>query len=150
MEDPLLELKQCVVKRKWVRNSLRTNLGGETYHKNGWLNLRQGVYSNTERGGRILELCQEMLGSHITDVCCNRGVHCGPHRDRANTSESCFLMFHAPGKPDFEGGAYIGAGVGMRYYTDFGPVRLDFAVPLNKKDRLDQNYQIYISIGQSF
>lgn len=44
----------------------------------------------------------------------------------------------------------IGAGLGVRYYTDFGPLRFDVGVPLNKKDDLDQNYQIYISIGQAF
>ncbi len=52
--------------------------------------------------------------------------------------------------PDFKGGTYLGAGVGMRYYTDFGPIRFDVGVPLNKKGHLDQNYQIYISIGQAF
>ena len=103
-EDPALtELKALVVKRRWVRNVLRTNLGGATHHRNGWLNLKQGVYSNTERGdSRILQLCREMLGDHITDVCCNRQVHCGPHRDRKNESESYFLMFGA-----FEGGALL-------------------------------------------
>ena len=49
-----------------------------------------------------MELCREMLGQHITHVCCNRDVHCGPHRDRGNTSESYFLMFG-----DFDGGALL-------------------------------------------
>ena len=102
MGDPLSELKERVRTRRWRRNSLRTNLGGETHHMNGWLNLKVGVYSNTERSGRILELCREMLGSHITDVSCNRQVHCGPHRDRKNESEPHFLMFG-----DFEGGALL-------------------------------------------
>lgn len=44
----------------------------------------------------------------------------------------------------------FGAGVGVRYYTDFGPLRFDVAVPLNEKKDLDQNYQFYISIGQAF
>ena len=44
----------------------------------------------------------------------------------------------------------FGAGVGIRYYTDFGPLRFDVAVPLNQKENLDQNYQFYISIGQAF
>ncbi|MDH5722276.1 MAG: BamA/TamA family outer membrane protein [Alphaproteobacteria bacterium] len=44
----------------------------------------------------------------------------------------------------------VGAGVGLRYYTDFGPLRFDVGVPLNKKDNLDENFQIYISIGQAF
>jgi len=44
----------------------------------------------------------------------------------------------------------VGAGLGLRYHTNFGPLRLDIATPLNNDDRLDQNYQIYISIGQAF
>lgn len=44
----------------------------------------------------------------------------------------------------------IGAGIGVRYYTGFGPLRFDIAVPLTEKDDLDRNYQFYISIGQAF
>lgn len=43
----------------------------------------------------------------------------------------------------------IGAGVGLRYYTGLGPLRLDFAVPLNKKAG-DPDYAIYVGIGQAF
>ncbi|SBV98567.1 putative Outer membrane protein, OMP85 family [uncultured delta proteobacterium] len=42
-----------------------------------------------------------------------------------------------------------GAGLGLRFYTAIGPIRLDFAVPLNKRND-DDNFQIYFSIGQSF
>ncbi|MBL1147012.1 MAG: hypothetical protein D8M28_04860 [Proteobacteria bacterium] len=52
--------------------------------------------------------------------------------------------------PDFQGGYYIGAGVGARYYTDFGPLRFDLAVPLNNRDQTQRNWQFYISIGQAF
>ena len=41
------------------------------------------------------------------------------------------------------------AGVGLRYYTAIGPIRLDVAMPLNKQKR-DKGYQFYISIGQAF
>lgn len=51
--------------------------------------------------------------------------------------------------PDFSNMA-VGAGVGVRYYTSFGPIRFDVATPLTQKDDLDQNYQFYISIGQAF
>lgn len=51
--------------------------------------------------------------------------------------------------PDFDTLA-IGAGIGFRYYTGFGPLRFDVAVPLNEKENLKQNYQFYISIGQAF
>lgn len=42
-----------------------------------------------------------------------------------------------------------GAGLGARYYTQMGPLRLDIATPLNRRDD-DKPFQIYISIGQSF
>lgn len=51
--------------------------------------------------------------------------------------------------PSFDNMA-IGAGVGVRYYTSFGPIRFDIATPLTQKDNTDQNYQFYISIGQAF
>ena len=42
------------------------------------------------------------------------------------------------------------AGLGFRYFTLIGPLRLDFAVPLNKRDRIDDDFQFYVSIGQAF
>ena len=42
-----------------------------------------------------------------------------------------------------------GAGVGVRYSTPAGPIRLDVAVPLNPTD-FDDPVQIYISFGQAF
>ena len=43
----------------------------------------------------------------------------------------------------------LGAGVGLRYYTGLGPLRLDVAVPLNRKAG-DPDYAIYAGIGQAF
>ena len=43
-----------------------------------------------------------------------------------------------------------GAGVGVRYYTSFAPIRFDIGVPLQRRDEVDDAFQIYISIGQSF
>ncbi|MAY62580.1 MAG: hypothetical protein CML29_10240 [Rhizobiales bacterium] len=42
-----------------------------------------------------------------------------------------------------------GAGVGLRYKTPFGPLRVDFAVPLNPGPG-DPDYGIYAGIGQAF
>jgi translocation and assembly module TamA len=50
--------------------------------------------------------------------------------------------------PDFSD-IRIGAGLGVRYATPFGPIRLDFAVPLNKYQN-GTAYGIYAGIGQSF
>jgi translocation and assembly module TamA len=42
-----------------------------------------------------------------------------------------------------------GVGVGARYYTAFGPLRLDLATPLHKRSA-DSPIQVYISLGQAF
>jgi translocation and assembly module TamA len=42
-----------------------------------------------------------------------------------------------------------GIGVGLRYYTAFGPLRLDLATPLHKRSA-DSPIQVYISLGQAF
>ncbi len=42
-----------------------------------------------------------------------------------------------------------GAGLGFRYYTPIGPVRVDAAVPLERRAD-DDAWQLYISLGQSF
>ena len=43
----------------------------------------------------------------------------------------------------------IGAGVGVRYHTGLGPIRLDLALPLNKRAG-DPDYALYVGIGQAF
>lgn len=49
----------------------------------------------------------------------------------------------------FGGQTRAGAGIGARYYTPIGPIRLDVAVPLNKQ-RNDDSFELYIGIGQVF
>ncbi len=43
----------------------------------------------------------------------------------------------------------VGAGVGARFYTGFGPVRVDIATPINPQPR-DPRIVFYVSIGQAF
>jgi translocation and assembly module TamA len=54
----------------------------------------------------------------------------------------------ANGEP-FTSDWHAGAGVGARYYTPIGPIRLDVAVPLNKLPGGD-SFELYIGIGQAF
>ncbi len=49
----------------------------------------------------------------------------------------------------FDGTPRVGVGVGVRYYTSIGPVRLDVAVPLDKPKGGDA-FEIYIGFGQAF
>ena len=48
-----------------------------------------------------------------------------------------------------------GAGVGIRYFSGFGPIRFDVAFPFTRRKdtsgkRIDSPYQFYISVGQAF
>jgi translocation and assembly module TamA len=43
----------------------------------------------------------------------------------------------------------IGAGLGVRYYTSVGPIRLDAGVPVNRRSG-DAAFQVYVSLGQAF
>ena len=52
--------------------------------------------------------------------------------------------------PDFEEDLLWGAGVGLRYHTPIGPIRLDVGFPLNRRKDIDDPVQIYVSIGQAF
>ncbi|WP_281033766.1 MULTISPECIES: BamA/TamA family outer membrane protein [unclassified Mesorhizobium] len=43
----------------------------------------------------------------------------------------------------------VGAGVGLRYVTPVGPLRIDAAIPLHR-DPGDRKYGIYVRFGQGF
>jgi len=53
------------------------------------------------------------------------------------------------------GSLKVGVGAGVRYYTALGPLRLDFAVPLQRRTgpsvvHPDDAFEIYIGLGQAF
>ncbi|SNB52215.1 autotransporter secretion outer membrane protein TamA [Arboricoccus pini] len=51
--------------------------------------------------------------------------------------------------PSFSEDLFVGTGVGLRYLTPIGPLRLDVGVPLDRRS-VDDVVQIYVSIGQAF
>ncbi|MBD0427047.1 autotransporter assembly complex protein TamA [Aquisalinus flavus] len=51
--------------------------------------------------------------------------------------------------PDFSEEVLWGAGIGARYLTPIGPLRVDLATPLNPRDS-DDAIQFYIALGQPF
>ncbi|MGD9535660.1 MAG: autotransporter assembly complex family protein [Alphaproteobacteria bacterium] len=65
-----------------------------------------------------------------------------PFVDAGNVYDSVF--------PEFDGDLLWGAGLGFRYYTPIGPVRLDIAFPLNRRHGVDDILQFYATIGQAF
>jgi translocation and assembly module TamA len=57
--------------------------------------------------------------------------------------------------PSFNKNILCGAGIGLRYYTMFGPIRGDIAMPFKRRHlengkTVDARFLFYISIGQSF
>lgn len=50
--------------------------------------------------------------------------------------------------PQFSNLRY-GVGIGGRFYTNFGPVRLDIATPVNRQPG-ESRFNLYVSIGQAF
>ena len=50
--------------------------------------------------------------------------------------------------PDFKDWRFA-AGVGVRYYSSFGPIRVDLGFPLNRQKR-DGPFAVTVSLGQAF
>jgi translocation and assembly module TamA len=50
--------------------------------------------------------------------------------------------------PDFNGWQF-GAGIGVRYYSSFGPIRVDIGTPLNPREG-DGPIAVAVSLGQAF
>ncbi|MEG3084866.1 autotransporter assembly complex family protein [Sphingomonas sp. PB2P12] len=50
--------------------------------------------------------------------------------------------------PKFTGLQY-GTGIGVRYYSNFGPIRLDVGTPINPQPG-DSRVAVYVSLGQAF
>ena len=52
--------------------------------------------------------------------------------------------------PDWGQDLQWGAGLGARYLTAIGPIRLDVAIPINRRNAVDDAFQILVSLGQAF
>ena len=50
--------------------------------------------------------------------------------------------------PDFSGLRY-GAGLGLRYHSNFGPIRIDVGTPINRQ-KGDGRITVFVSLGQAF
>ena len=55
----------------------------------------------------------------------------------------------AGGAPDFSRPLGASVGLGLRYFTSFGPLRLDIATPIERRSG-DRPFAIYASVGQAF
>jgi translocation and assembly module TamA len=87
-------------------------------------------------GGRSLFEASAELRARVTDT-----IGVVPFIDAGNA--------FASSAPDFSRPLQMAAGLGLRYYTSIGPLRLDVAAPINPR-RGDKPVAVYVSIGQSF
>ncbi len=53
------------------------------------------------------------------------------------------------GSAPFKGTIRVGTGLGLRYYTSIGPIRVDFAVPLNRTPG-SGSFALYVGLGEAF
>ena len=80
-------LKELVFEHKFTINRMRTNINDDIgyFGPKMKLFLIKGVYSNTVKKGRMLEIVQNMLpDAGITELCLNKNVVCSPHKDEKN------------------------------------------------------------------
>jgi translocation and assembly module TamA len=52
--------------------------------------------------------------------------------------------------PDLGEDLFWAVGMGFRYFTIAGPLRIDIAFPLNRREGIDDEFQFYVSVGQAF
>lgn len=45
---------------------------------------------------------------------------------------------------------FLSYGIGIRYFTSIGPIRIDFAFPIKRRKGIDSKMQFIISLGQAF
>jgi translocation and assembly module TamA len=99
----------------------------------------QGIGPKAPNGDPIGGL-SVVEGSAELRIAVTETISVVPFVDAANVSENEF-----PSLDDIR----VGAGVGVRYMTPFGPLRIDGAIPLNRYPG-DPNFGIYAGIGQAF
>lgn len=110
--------------------------GGGSVRGYSYQSLSQHFAGAPVGGGSIVELSSE-LRLRFTDT-----IGAVAFFDAGNA--------FAKSLPDLGGKLYYGTGLGARYYSAVGPIRVDVGVPLNGKDIGETGYQIYVSLGQAF
>jgi translocation and assembly module TamA len=43
----------------------------------------------------------------------------------------------------------FGAGIGLRYHSNFGPIRIDVGTPIKRREG-EPRVAVYVSLGQAF
>jgi translocation and assembly module TamA len=93
---------------------------------------------NAPSGGRSLS--EFSLEARINTSLFGNSLSIVPFVDAGTVSESVTPRL---------GGMLFGAGIGLRYKTGFGPIRIDVGTPINKRPE-DSRVAVYVSLGQAF
>ena len=92
------------------------------------------------------------LGGELLFVV-NQELHALLLRTRSAGSVSALAFFDAGNvwlnRDNLGGGLFKSVGVGARYNSPFGPLRLDVAMPLDRRPD-DPTYKIYLGFGSVF
>jgi translocation and assembly module TamA len=110
--------------------------GGGSVRGYAYNELGPTVFWGAVVGGRSLFEASAELRVKLTDT-----IGVVPFFDAGNAFASNF--------PDFSQHLFTAAGLGLRYYTSVGPIRLDVAFPLERHAGTGP-VAVYVSIGQSF
>jgi translocation and assembly module TamA len=110
--------------------------GGGSVRGYAYNELGPTVFWGAVVGGRSLFEASAELRVKLTDT-----IGVVPFFDAGNAFASNFPNFSEP--------LFAAAGLGLRYYTAVGPIRLDVAFPLERRVG-NGPVAVYVSIGQSF
>ena len=110
--------------------------GGGTIRPYGYQMAGQLAPNNDPIGGRSSLVLNFESRVKITDT-----IGVVPFVDAGSYYESSV--------PQLGHRLFYGVGLGLRYYTPFGPLRLDLATPLYKRNP-DSWVQVYVSLGEAF
>ena len=110
--------------------------GGGTIRPYGYQMAGQLAPNNDPIGGRSSLVLNFESRVKITDT-----IGVVPFVDAGSYYESSV--------PQLGHRLFYGVGLGLRYYTPFGPLRLDLATPLYKRNA-DSWVQVYVSLGEAF
>ena len=111
--------------------------GGGSVRGYAYNSLAPTTWWGATVGGRSLFEASAEMRVKVTDT-----IGVVPFFDAGNAFASSFPNFSQP--------LYMAAGLGLRYYTSIGPIRLDVAFPFERPYNNTRPVAVYVSIGQAF
>ncbi len=110
--------------------------GGGSVRGYAYNSLGPSTWWGAVVGGRSLFEASAEMRVKVTDT-----IGVVPFFDIGNAFDSSFPNFSQP--------LYMAAGLGLRYFTSIGPIRLDVAFPFERPYHAGP-VAVYVSIGQAF